>query len=306
MTAAAILGAIAPIVVLAAVGVALRRFGVLKPGDSKVLNAVIVYAALPALIFNVVAKAPLAVSLLGATAIGWALALAGLAIGWGLSRLLGLPDRVAGGFIIAAAIGNTGYLGYPVVRALFGEGWLPTAIFFDVFGSIACMLTFGIAIAARYGDHDGPVRYLRELLTFPAVVAALAGLAFRFVPWPAPVSNAVMEWTGFAGTMAAPLIMVSLGASLDPKAFKGASISLVALSTVKLLVLPALAVGLAAAFGAGEATRVIALEAGMPSALLTLIVAQRFGLDEAYVAAAGLTTTVLCVVTVPVVQLLIG
>jgi len=56
-----IVSAIAPILVLAGVGVALRRFGLLKHGDSKVLNVVIVYVALAAMIFNVVAKAPLGV-----------------------------------------------------------------------------------------------------------------------------------------------------------------------------------------------------------------------------------------------------
>jgi len=301
-----IVSAIAPILVLAGVGVALRRFGLLRHGDSKVLNVVIVYVALPAMIFNVVAKAPLSVGLLAATATGWATALIGLGLAWVLARALKLPDRVAGGFIIAAAIGNTGYLGYPVVRALLGASWLSSAIFFDVFGSIACMLTVGIAIAAHYGEHEGRVNYARELLMFPAVLAALLALAFRVVPWPVIVSSTVMDWTGFAATMAAPLIMVSLGASLDPKAFRGATASLAVLSGVKLVFLPALAAAIAIAFGMTGSLRLLTLEAGMPSALLTLIVSQRFGLDDSYVAAAGLTTTVLCVITIPLVQLLIA
>ena len=108
-----------------------------------------------------------------------------------------------------------------------------------------------------------------------------------------------------AGTIAAPLIMISLGVSLDFSAFRGASVSLATLTGVKLLVLPALAIGFGWLFGTGDAVRMLAIEAGMPTALLALIVSQRFGLDAEYVAAASLTTTVCCVVSIPLVQLLI-
>lgn len=306
MSPAALLEPIARILVLVGVGIALRRFGVVKREDSRALNGVIIYAALPALIFTVVVKAPLSVELARVTAVAWVVTLLALGAAWGLSRLLKLPSRVAGGFIIAAAIGNTGYIGYPVVRALLGERWLPPAVFYDVFGSVSVMLIFGIMIAAHYGEHgEGKVNLFKEFITFPAVIALLVALAFRFVPWPLAVWNTVMDWTGFAGTIAAPLIMISLGVSLDFSAFRGASVSLATLTGVKLLVLPALAIGFGWLFGTGDAVRMLAIEAGMPTALLALIVSQRFGLDAEYVAAASLTTTVCCVVSIPLVQLLI-
>lgn len=306
MSIGAIFSAIAPILALVFVGIALRRFGVLERDDSRVLNGVIIYAALPALIFTVVVKAPLSVELLRVVALAWAVTLLGLAVAWGLARLLRLPRAVAGGFIIAAAIGNTGYIGYPVVRALLGEQWLPPAIFYDVFGSVSVMLVFGIMIAARYGEHDeGPVNIFKEFITFPAVVAVLVALAFRLVPWPQAVWTTVTDWTGFAGTIAAPLIMVSLGVSLDFRAFRGASASLAGLTAIKLVLLPALVVALAGVFGAGASVRMAALEAGMPTALLAFIVSQRFKLDKEYVAAATLTTTVCCMVTIPLLMLLI-
>jgi malate permease and related proteins len=303
---AALLRAIAPILLLVGVGITLRATGVLKRGDAKALNGVIIYAALPALIFSVVAKTTLSIDLARAVGVAWAVSLVGIGLAWALTRLMRLPDKLAGGFIVAAAFGNTGYLGYPVVRALLGDRWLPPAVFFDVFGTVAVMLVVAIPIAAYYGEHDeGGVNILREVLTFPAVIAMLLGLAFQFVPVPAPVSATVVEWTGFAGTIAAPLIMISLGVSLDFGAFKGASVRLGALTGVKLLVLPALAVGFAWLLGDHSAVRMLAMEAGMPTALLALIVSQRFKLDAEFVAVASLTTTVCCAVTIPLVQLLV-
>lgn len=306
MSLPALLGPIARILVLVGAGIALRQFRVLRREDSRALNGVIIYAALPALIFSAVAKAPLSGELLRVVGVAWAVTLAGLALAWAAAKALRLTGRVAGAFVISAAIGNTGYIGYPVVRALLGESWLTPAVFYDVFGSVAVMLTFGIAIAAHYGEHDEPhVNILREFITFPAVIALIVALAFRFVPWPPVVWSTVMDWTGFAGTLAAPLIMLSLGVSLDFSAFRGATVPFAVLGALKLLVMPAVAVAVVALAGAGDATRMVALEAGMPTALLALIFSQRFGLDAEFTAAASLATTVACVVTIPVVQLLI-
>lgn len=305
MSVTVLVEAISRILVLVGVGAVLRLTGLLKRADSKILNAVIVYAALPALIFTVVAKAELSLGLLRAAGVAWAVSLVGLAVAWVLARALKLPPATAGGFIIAAAIGNTGYIGYPVVRTLLGEAAMPAAVFYDVFGTVGVLFTIGVAIAARYGEHEGKMNVLKELFTFPAMVALLVALAFRLVQWPDVVSRTVMDWTGLAGTMAVPLIMVSLGVSLDFSAFRGSWTRLGALAGIKLLLLPALALGIALALGEGDGTRLLVLQAGMPSVMLSLVVGQRFKLDTEFIAAAILTTTVGCLVTIPLVQLLV-
>jgi predicted permease len=178
-------------------------------------------------------------------------------------------------------------------------------VFYDVFGTVAVLFTLGIALAARFGEHEGRINVLRELLTFPAVIALAVALGYRFVPLPPAVSTAVMDWTGVAASMAVPLIMVSLGVSLDFGAFRGSVAALGAVSGIKLLVLPALAVAAALLVRDLSGLRLVALQAGMPSMLLTLVVGERFKLDTALIASAVLVTTVGCLVTIPLVQLLL-
>jgi predicted permease len=305
MSIASLAGAIAPVLLLVCVGIALRGFHVLKAEDSRILNGVIVYVALPALIFTSVAAAPLSFELVRAAGVAWAVSLAGLAVAWEIAHVLRLPRKIAGGFVLVAALGNTGYLGYPIVQALLGKDALPAAVFYDVFGTVAVLFTIGIAVAARYGDHEGPVHVLKELFTFPAMIALLVALAYRLLPIPAPVSATVMDWIGIAAKMAVPLIMVSLGVSLDFSALRGSLAPLGALAGVKLLLLPALAVAVAMLTRDTGGVRVLALQAGMPSMMLSLVVGERFKLDVAFIAAAILVTTVLCLVTIPAVQLLI-
>jgi len=305
MSIAALAGAIAPVLLLVGIGMALRRFGVLRREDSRVLNGVIVYVALPALIFTSVAAAPLSLELVRAAGVAWVVSLVGLAIAWELAHMLRLPPRTAGGFVLAAALGNTGYLGYPVVQALLGPGAMPAAVFYDVFGTVAVLFTLGVAVAARYGEHEGRINVLKELFTFPAMIALLVALAFRSLPLPAAVSATVMDWTGIAAKMAVPLIMVSLGVSLDISALRGSLAPLGALAGVKLLLLPAIAVAVAVMTKDMSGIRVLALQAGMPSMMLALVVGERFKLDTAFIAGAILVTTVCCVATIPLVQLLL-
>lgn len=305
MPAATIAGAILQVLLLVLVGVALRRFSVLRRDDSGPLNAVIVYAALPALIFVSVAKADLSWELLKVAAVAWAVSLAGLSVAWEIAHAMRMEKRTAGAFVLVAALGNTGYIGYPVVRALLGDGAMPAAVFYDVFGTVTVAFTLGIAVAARQGEHTGPVNPLRELLTFPAMVAMLVALLFRFLPLPSGVSNAVMDWMAIPASMAVPLMMISLGVTLDFSSFRGALVPLASATAIKLALLPFLAVAVTTILRDDSITRIVMLQAGMPSMLLSLVIGQRFKLDTGFIAAAVLLSTVLCIITIPVAQFLL-
>src|SRR5512141_2438378 len=113
---------------LAGVGVALRTTRLLKREDSRVLNAVIMYVALPALVFRVARQTALSWDMLKVVAIAWGVGLVGFALAWALARALKLTGPTAGAFILVTALGNTGYIGYPVTTMLLGESQLPKAV----------------------------------------------------------------------------------------------------------------------------------------------------------------------------------
>ena len=98
-----------------------------------------------------------------------------------------------------------------------------------------------------------------------------------------------------------PLLVVLLGVELAAIAsFRGAS-EAVPLSVVKLLVPPALAVGLAALFGLdGMMRTVLVLQASMPTAVNGVVFARQFGTRPALVAATLVFSTVGSLVTLPI------
>lgn len=297
--------AILRMLALAAVGVALRVAGLVKREDARVVNAVIIYVGLPALIFKSVYTAALDWDVLAVAGVAWACTLTGLGLGWLLARALKLEGPAAGALILVAGLGNTGYVGYPVTVALFGQEMLARAVFFDVFGTVGVAFTVGIAVAGRLGRHQGPLNVAKEFLTWPATVALLLALAMRVVPVPAGVREPVIDWLGLAANMATPLIMISLGLSLRAGALKGRVAALGGVAAVKLLVMPALAAAIGLAAGMRADLPLLVLQAGTPSMMLSLILCDRFDLDTDLAAAAILLTTVACIATIPIGQMLL-
>lgn len=291
-------------VALVGVGALLRRFGALSHEDARPINAVIVYAGLPALVFQAVHGAQFGSEILLIAGIAWAIFILSAAAAWVVSRALSLERHVAGGFIIAAALGNTGFIGYPLSEALLGETGLVRAVFYDVFGTVGALVLMGLFIAEHYGaPGDRRVNPLREVLTFPAVLAVIAALVLRTVSVPELIS----DWIELLANLVVPLIMISVGLSLRPRALREFALPLVALASIRLIIAPLAALALGSMLLPDkDALRVIVLEAGTPAMMLTLVIGARFRLDTDFIAAAILTTTVASAITIPLVQLLVA
>lgn len=281
-----------------------RRFGVLSAGDARPLHSLIVYVALPAMIFQAVHPAPLSGELVLITLVAWVIFAVSAAGAWALSRAMNMPRRLAGAFILAASLGNTSYLGYPVAHALFGNEGLVRAIFYDVTGTVAAMLIVGMLIAQRFGERVGPeLNPLAEVVRFPAVIALVAGFALH----PFAIPEVVSSGLDALAKVVAPLIMISVGLTLEVKQIRNYPAALGALAVVKLLLGPLLALMIGTLVLDDPATiRLVVLQAGMPTMMLTAVVGARFRLDTEFIASAIVVTMMASVLALPLMQLVLG
>jgi predicted permease len=301
MNPTALASTILTFVAIVGVGAALRAAGVLKREHAHPINAVIIYAGLPAFIFRAVHSADLRPDLIGVVAVAWLVFGATALLGWLVARLFHLPAEKTGAFVLVAALGNTGYVGYPVTQAFLGAKALPEAIFYDVFGTVFALALVGIVIAERFGSSEAARAHpLRELLSFPAVPALIIALALKPITIPIPV----MDGLGLLANMVAPLIMISVGLSLRASTLGSNVRELGAVAGVRLLAAPVLGLALGTVLvGHSLALQTTTLEAGMPAMMLTYVIAERFGLDTDFVASAIFVTTALSVLTLPALQL---
>jgi predicted permease len=284
------------------VGVILRVSGLLRAEDSKALNTLLIYVALPALVFTTVQPARAGWGLAVMPLLAWAIVIAAVALAWLFARLLRLEGPTAGAFILVAAFGNTGYIGYPVASALLGDPGLVRAIFYDIFGNTAAIITLGALIASHYGEHEVKVNPLRELVTFPPFIALAFALALRSVPVPEVVGS----WLGALGKLVVPMIMISVGLSLKPRAVRAHLSKLGVIAGIKLVAMPLLALGLGALFlNDAASVRILVLEAGVPSMMLTLVFGMKYHLDVDLIASAILVTVIGAVLAIPLMQMLV-
>jgi predicted permease len=201
-----------------ALGALARRWGGLPPESHRVVNAWVVNVSLPALVLRSIRDAPLeAASLLGVGGL-WVVFLAAAGVSL-LARRGGLLDaRQAGGMALAVGLGNTAFVGLPLIEALGGGEALALAVVVDQLGSFGALTFLAMPFAAGLaGRSFSPGAHLSRMLRFPPMVALLLALLLRGVAFP-PVVEGVLERLA---SMLSPLALASVGWLFQPSALRG-------------------------------------------------------------------------------------
>ncbi|MDC0682227.1 MULTISPECIES: AEC family transporter [Sorangium] len=285
------------------VGVLLRALGRAGQADAAVLHRLVIDVTTPALIVTVLRRSGIGDGAWGAVAAStvalFACALAGVAV----ARALGLPRAAQGAAGLVGSFSNTGFLGVPVVLALYGDagGAAGTAILVDSIVTAFLLWTFGVALAARMGGGGGGGgRGLLAVLLHPNVLSIAVGLTLHAAPIPLPVW--LEHALGALGSATPTLVFLALGLSLDLASLRGRVRPLAAVAAVKLLLSPAVALGAAVALGLKRPTSEVAvLQSAMPTSMVSVIVAARYGCDGQFAAATAVVTTLGALASLPIV-----
>ncbi len=285
------------------VGVLLRALGRGGQADAAVLHRLVIDVTTPALIVSVLRRSGLGHGAWGAVAASsialFACALAGVAV----ARALGLPRAAQGAAGVVGSFSNTGFLGVPVVLALYGHtgGAAGTAILVDSIVTTLLLWTFGVALVARMGRGGGvDARSLLTVLLQPNVLSIAVGMALHALPIPLPVW--VERALDALGSATPTLVFLALGLSLDLRSLRGRVRPLAAVAAVKLLLSPAVALVAALALGLKRpVSEVAVLQSAMPTSMVSVIVAARYGCDGEFAAATAVVTTIAALATLPVV-----
>lgn len=230
----------------------------------------------------------------------------GTAAIYGIATIVGFLRRLDMGTIAVesqcAAIGNTGFLGLPMLAALFGDAaigpiMLVLSIDLVVFSSLIVILI--------NGSRDGrlTLRTLQliglGLLKNPMIVSISAGLVWSALalPIPAPMGDFLTILAGAA----TPGALFAIGASLASKSAERVQVA-AWLSVCKLIGHPILvAIGVFVIFPTDPFSAAIAVSAAsLPVAGNVYMLAQHYGIAPQRVSAAILFSTAASILTVPV------
>lgn len=269
-------------------GILCRLLGVFSKDASQTLNVFALYLSLPALILL---QAPLIIfsgDALVAALLPWGALLVSVVFVLLGARRWRWSRSVTGVLLLLVPLGNTSFLGVPMIQAFFGAVGLPFLIVYDQFGTMVIFATYGALILALYGRKEGAdlVTVARRVLLFPPTLALAVGLLARSWPYPELLTRLLQNLSA----MLVPLVMMAIGLqlswTLQRRVFGPLSFGL----GVKLLVAP-LALWLACRLGGieGLAANVAIVEAGMPPMVTAGALAVAAGLEvELAVALVGI------------------
>ena len=281
-----ILAAVLPIVITALIGFVLQRLG--RPVEGETLRFIVVQVGTPALIFSALLKTSLSgVMLLNYAGAAMTALVAFAIIGYGVLRMTGQSMRA---FLPSMMFGNTGNLGLPLALYACGPAGLGYAA---VYHTVAAVGNFTLGQSIALGSTNW-----RALATNSSVIAAILGLVCTVfhVTLPLWLHNSLELVSG----LAIPLMLLMLGTSL-------ATIQVTSLKrTVGLSALRVgmgIAVGftLAWAFGfTGVPRAVLVLQCSTPVAVYNYLFALASKTDPQGVASVVVVSTVIFVLTIPV------
>ena len=290
--------AFALMLAMLALGMLFARLRVFPEGAADTLNLVVLYVCLPAAILVHVPRLRFEPDLLGLVAVPWLLA----AASWLLLRLLAPRMRLRrdelGVLLLCTMLGNTSYIGYPMIEALLGAQALPYAVVYDQFGTFVMLSTLGLVVLARYGgDHPPTARAIAiRIARFPPVWALVFGLTLMPEHPPAWIAAALGQ---LAGVMLM-LVMLAVGLTVQLRLPRDEVGPLALGLGLKLAVLPALALALALAFGLeGDMRHVAVLESAMPTMVTAAALAISHRMAPRLAAALVGYGIVLAMVTLP-------
>lgn len=282
----------------------MRDRGLLKEDYKKYSNFAVIYVTLPILVFTVIKRSQLDVTMLGITASALAVTFIMLASALLLISLLKVKIDTTGGFVLAATLGNTAYFGYPAVLAVFGEDKLINAVFYD-YAIFIFIYTGGIYIAQTYGTKMPALRFssaLLGVLRFPAFLAFIPALALKNVTFPSALTS-LLEGIGMATV---PLVLLSIGLSFKIRSLGSHKWLIAFAAALKLIVSPFIAFAIGRLLGLeSDMLSVAVVQAGMPTAMMTVILGSKYGLDVDFLTNTVFITTALSIITLPMIMLIL-
>lgn len=227
-----------------------------------------------------------------------------MVLGWFLPRTLRVRRQERSFYTLMTVYGNTGFIGIPVVSAVLGTAAVIYVTIFNLFFNVL-IYTHGIAVLEAGSGEKRNHSFWRQFLNVGTLSALLAIVVFWFeIPLPGILKDSL----SYAGSCTTFLSMVVLGATLAQMEFReifsGWRIYVFAL--VRMVLLPVI-MGLILSQVSDNImmTGASVLVMAMPVANMPLMLAKQYGLECGVLSKGIVLTTLLSLVTIPVVSLVL-
>ncbi|NOQ93063.1 MAG: AEC family transporter [Methylophaga sp.] len=265
----------------------------------RALTDLVFYILLPALVLDVIWRAPLNSSSLHISFLATCGIITGLALMWIILRALKASKQQMGTLLLAAAFPNATYLGLPVLNQVIGPHTQATVLQYDFFACTPILLSLGIILASYYGSSKREVHPLQELIKIPALWAVTVGIALNLtgIPQPEIIHSALSILAGAV----VPLMLIVLGMSIRWHSLHLRFMPLLLpVVIISLVCVPLAVYTMSGVIGFdSDLSIMVTLVGAMPAMVFGIVICERYQLDSELYAAAVTLTTVMSLLSLP-------
>ncbi len=274
-------------------GFVLKRLGVLKPQDSNTLSKIVITVSMPSMIFINLSSATIHSNMLVLPLASFGISIVGMIIAYLYSKMKGYSKVKTWTIMIATAMMNTGFIGYPITLGVFGNEGLLNAIFFDLATTILFVI-YGMLLVKEFGGDRRKV--IKEGLSFMPFWGVVFGLVANFTHL--QLGYVLDTSLNYLAQSTVPLIMLSLGLTINFKDVKKYLNDSLFVSFIRLFIAPAIIFIVLGLFNIkGMVFNVAVLEAGMSTAMSSLVLALTYNLDDKLMSSTILVDVILSLIS---------
>ncbi len=280
------------------IGYIIIKLGVVKEEFTKNLSSFIFNVTLPCAIISalqfdfdrqILIKSALLIFIsVIVTVFSWA-------FGLGTAKVLKAKDFSKNVIVYSLMFSNFSFMGYPIAQAFMGDEGLMYATMFSL-PLYVMVQSWGVALINNEGERKFKKTYILNAPLIAAVIGFIMFLTgFRF---PTAVDGTI----SMLGSMTTPLAMVVVGLSLSAEPLKNTftSMRFYVVALLRLVVLPLIVFYVLKALNINiDICRVSAIITMIPVAANIIVTSATYGKDTTDPARAVLLTTVLSVITIP-------
>lgn len=299
---------------VALIGVLAARFGVLTQISKDMLSKVIFNILLPLMLFTNFLKLKSTPELLSNSLTVFILSgfiiFFMLLVGWLTTRLFGIKDREGAVFKAHSMFGNTIFLGFPLIAALWGAEALLYASMYQFISTII-MWSVGVVVITQ----EKGISFRKSISRVFNINTIAIIVGFTFFALSVPVPKLIVKPLTELGSANTWLSMLYIGAMLyftDVKGLLGKK-SIYIISINRLLIVPSLLILGFIALGSMElfspaflVKGAIIMQVAMPCMATVVIMAKEFGADDQLAVANVFVSTILSIFTLPLVLMAIN
>ena len=214
-----------------------------------------------------------------------------------LPRLIGVQNSDIGVYKMMTTFNNIGFMGFPVIAAAYGNGALIYAVPFSIMFNILCY-TWGIQTLCG-GGEKGNWKRIINIGTISGIISIV--LFFMQIPVPKMICSLSAGLSNLTG----PLSMLVIGISIAAMELKDlfTDVKLLKFALIKLLAVPVAAMLLVCQVIDNRLIcKVFLVMMATPAASMCAMLSQQYGGDYELAAKGVALTTILSVVTMPIVS----